>query len=308
MTAPAPEDTPPQTPPPGPAAELSRQLVLLLANVTVITALLVYFGWQRAESQSEALGLDQALFGMSTQDYALRSVGPVLSLLAVVGAAGLLYLWLDRWLTARTAGAGRSRAPRYVLLAAIAVPAVVCLAVPATDGLPVTSPLFGVAYTLWPLAVGAGILLLLYSARLRARDRGEQPPPLPTVAQLCVLLLLGVCLFTATSNHAEASGWQLAAQFVDDLPNRVSVVVTSDKPLHLSGPGLREQQLDDGIYQYSGLKLMDRFNGQVFLVPTGFRPGSGRLIVLAEGDGLRMSYGRWPQDQPDNTAGSSSNG
>src|SRR5690348_6809754 len=60
--------------------ELLKRVGAVFANVAVITALLVYFGWTRSEVQSKRLGIDESILGMSTRDYLLRSVGPVLVL------------------------------------------------------------------------------------------------------------------------------------------------------------------------------------------------------------------------------------
>ena len=44
--------------------------------LTIATALLFYFGWVRVAKQSEAMGLDESVFLMSTRDYVLRSRTP----------------------------------------------------------------------------------------------------------------------------------------------------------------------------------------------------------------------------------------
>jgi hypothetical protein len=272
-----------QTGEPSTARELSRQLVLLLANVTVITALLVYFGWQRAEVQNRALGLDQALLGMSTQDYLLRSVDQVLTLLAIVGGVGLVFGWADRRLSELVTSSWHGA--RLVPWAAVAFGVALPSAFVATFAVWSET-----AYVLWPLSVGVGVLLLLYSSRLRALRRGEDPR-MSTLTGLFTLLVLGVCLFTAASHRAEVLGTQLADKFTNELPAQVSVMVTSDKPLYLQGPGVVETLLGEGAFRYSGLKLFDRFDGKVFLLPAGWSPGHGQLIVLAEVDGLRFAYG-----------------
>lgn len=48
----------------GGARQLRRLLLSLAANVTVLTGLLVYFGWKRADTQSRLLGVDESIFGM----------------------------------------------------------------------------------------------------------------------------------------------------------------------------------------------------------------------------------------------------
>ena len=41
---------------------------------------------RRSETQSQRLGIDQSILGLSTRDYLLRSIGPVLVLLIGVSA------------------------------------------------------------------------------------------------------------------------------------------------------------------------------------------------------------------------------
>src|SRR5829696_7273881 len=76
-----------------------RALASIGANVTVLTALLIYFGWRRSETQARVLGIDESILGMSTRDYVVRSVGPLLAPLVVVGMAGLGWLWLHAAIT-----------------------------------------------------------------------------------------------------------------------------------------------------------------------------------------------------------------
>jgi hypothetical protein len=73
-----------------------RPLVGILANVTVLTALLIYFGWRRSETQAQRLGIDESVPAMSTREYLLRSVGPVLVMLVGVGVAGLVWVAVDQ--------------------------------------------------------------------------------------------------------------------------------------------------------------------------------------------------------------------
>ena len=45
----------------------------VLANVAVLTALLVYFGWTRSEVYNRRIGIDESILGMLTREYLLRS-------------------------------------------------------------------------------------------------------------------------------------------------------------------------------------------------------------------------------------------
>jgi hypothetical protein len=64
------------------------------ALVTIITVVMLYFGWRRSDVQAQDMGIDVSLFGFSTQDYVLRSISSLyLPLLAVFGLA-LAWSWL----------------------------------------------------------------------------------------------------------------------------------------------------------------------------------------------------------------------
>ncbi|CPX41458.1 Uncharacterised protein [Mycobacteroides abscessus] len=55
-----------------------RPVIAVITTVgtplTMITALLLYFGWARSDAQSQWMGIEVSLFRFSTQDYVLRSI------------------------------------------------------------------------------------------------------------------------------------------------------------------------------------------------------------------------------------------
>ncbi len=56
----------------------------IVTPVTLITALLFYFGYVSARSQYEYFGIDVDTIGLSTQDYVMRSPQPLLVPLLVL--------------------------------------------------------------------------------------------------------------------------------------------------------------------------------------------------------------------------------
>jgi hypothetical protein len=274
---------------------LLRQLAGALANVAVVTALLVYFGWQRVAVQARQLGVDESLFRISTREYLLRSVRPVLVLLIAVGLAGLCWVALDRWLQPRlTADTGRPDAAarwvvRLLLAAVVVLPFVVWLGgflFPAT------------AFVAFPLAIGGGLLLLLYALDLRRNLPGRDPMPASRdiVVRASAAVLTGICLFTAAADYATVEGTRLAREFVTDLPSQPRVVVYSPKHLHIDAPGVSEQALppDESAYlfRYSGLRLLEHIEGTYFLVSDGWTPRYGVVVMLPEDPSLRMEFVR----------------
>ena len=318
-TTPAPPALPPEPPPPSPAlapparpaAESSqgsspdgyavvRQLLTMLGNVTVITALLIYFGWRRAETEAHWLGIDESVLGMSTQNYVLRSVGPVLALLLTVAIAGLIWLWSDRQLFRRATGPrGQKllrRAVRALGLAWIALPLITVLVGYVTVW-------EHVAYVIFPLSIAAGILLALYGAYLQRtlldpKDEIPDSPPHEAVLRGFAAILVGTCLFWSASRYAEVLGNDLAGEFATDVRagRAVQVVVYSPQRLHITAPGVREEALEgrDSAYQYryTGLLLLEHTGGKYFLISEGWTPDDGVVVVLPDQDKLRLEFVR----------------
>lgn len=266
---------------PATTRELSRQLVLLLANVTVITALLVYFGWRRAETQAARLGIDESLLGMGTQEYLLRSVGPVLELLLAIGVAGLLGLVADRAVRARVTRGWSPPGwlPWLVAAVGVVVPLLVLLTRRAWEE---------AAFQLFPVSLALGFALLLYAVRLTAFRRAADADP-GTGLQLCALLIFGVLLFWTASNRAEVIGTHNADDYVaGHAAEKVAVTVVSGEPLLLDG--VAQEQIGER-YRYTGLWLLDRIGGRVFLVSDGWQPGAGQVFVLHDDGKLQFAYG-----------------
>lgn len=276
MTAPPVSPSPSQE---SPLRGILRPLVALLANVTVLTALLVYFGWRRSETQSRELGIDESILGSGTRDYLLRSVGPVLVLLVGVAVAGFAWVALDRRLAPFVASRRGSRPTRLLLVvlgwAWLLLPAAVWAAArrwPAT------------AFVLFPAAIGIGVLLLQYAHHLRGRDDMDRRRT--TVAHGATVLLVGVCLFWTASNYADVEGDRLARMF--EPTHLPGVVLSSDARLHLEGPGVVEEPLPGEHsrlrYRYRGLRLLEHTGGRYFLVSDDWTPSYGVVFMIRDGD------------------------
>jgi hypothetical protein len=268
----------------------------VLANVTVLTALLVYFGWRRSETQSQELGIDQSVLGLSTQDYLLRSIGPVLVLLIGVSAIGLLWVALDRQVSPWfPGGPGDPRRPpaaartlRALRAAWLVLPISVWLLWFAQPSL---------ASVLLPVSIGLGALGLVYAAHL------QHPAPEPgavsvderrrvVVRAAFALLLACVCVFWTASNYAEVLGENLADGLdVDALP---AVALYSEEPLHMTGPGVEEDPLPGGDgelrFRYTGLRLYDHTGGRLLLVSDRWTPTYGVVYVLDDEEPIRIDF------------------
>jgi hypothetical protein len=310
-TATIPAEDPTSPPRPAPAAgptgssdafkEALKAAVALLANVTVATALLVYFGWRRAETHADRLGIDESVLGMTTREYVLRSVGPVLVLLVGVAVCGLAWMSVARRLTPLLRHDPEAPVPTPIRLAMITL-SLAWLILPGLVYLmgfvwPAT------AFVLFPASIGAGTLMAVYAGRIRQDrhtnedDHTEDGQPRFVLAFAGLLAL--VCLFWTASNYAELLGDRLADDFIDEVDRLAGVVVLSEQPLFLDGPGVDEDPLPghdaDGAlqYRYEGLRLLEHTGGRYFLVSDGWTPTYGVVFVLeADDDTIRLDFVR----------------
>ena len=304
------EDTPPASPPHlvGEHTQASngessggalKPVLGIAANVTVLTALLIYFGWQRSATQSARLGISESIFGASARDYVLRSVESALVLLIGIGAAGLLWVMLDWWLVplirADRTGGRSPRNPRLVWMMRILGLSWIVLPVLVALMLQIWGTAF--FYILFPVSIATGVLLLLYAAQLRQLDTvpDHAARRRNLVFQFSGALLVGVCLFWTAARYAEVEGNRLAREMtISSLPG---VTIHSQSRLHLDGPGVEETELSDVEgelrYRYTGLRLLEYADSKYFLVSDGWTREYGVVFVMPDGnDAVRFDFVR----------------
>lgn len=277
-----------------------RPLAGLAVNLSVITALLVYFGWRRTETQARLLGIDESILGLSTQDFLLRSIGPLFIPVAVTAAGALAWLTLHHLLLRRiTSGrVGGLRAGARALLAAwLVVPAIAVVI-----GLVAPS----IAIIAFPMSFAVGLLLTYYGVLLGRLLRAESKTQEVAVWQsplerALVVILVLVSVFWTVSNYAELLGANLARDLQAQLPQLTEVVVYSPQRLSIDAPGASEEPLDrsgdtgdDAAYRYRtvGLRLLDHTGSHYFLVSDGWTPRYGVVVMLADDDPVRLEFVR----------------
>ena len=285
----------------GDDAGVHGQVIHLITTVgpplTIATALLFYFGWVRTSVEAEALGVSDIVFGYSTQDYIMRSISALF--LPVVAAAGLgiVAVLVHGWLVADL-HAPRSRRRRWVArwLAAACLPAFLVL--------PVVS---GLAEAYWPrltglilpLGLGVGLLLTTYGASLRrlvaaARPRTADEHRRATLVRVLVTVLVAATLFWWVGDFAGVVGRGLAYQIAGNIERLPGVVVYSPTDLQITAPGVQASRLDGDAtayyFRYQGLRLLERSDGRLFLLPDGWTIGSGTLVVLPDSGLIRVEY------------------
>lgn len=276
-----PKHLPPRQKRPVPATDQNdalRKIGAVLANVTVITGLLVAFGWKRSQTQARALGIESNILGMSTADYLLRSITPVFTLLAVVVAAGLVWLWVEPRL--RPVVVGHRLATGWLAWSWLIFPLLV-----VGPGLlwPVTS------FYVFPLAVGGGIMLSCYVIHLTER-RGWDWQKVRLFAVAAGVL----SLFWGALNYAQVDGQRLADEF--EPAGAPAVAVYSQERMHITVSGVREEPLEGEKsryrYRYAGLRLLENTGGKYFLVSDEWTRYDGVVVVLRDEAGTRLEFSR----------------
>jgi hypothetical protein len=289
----------------------------LSAVLTIVTAVLFYFGWRRSDVQAREMSIDVSLFGFTFQDYVLRSISSLYLPLLVLAAAGLGWLWLHslivRLLRSDVLASDARRATAatwtaWVTRVAAAV-AVGCLAFTLAAGLP--SPPVGVAWLaerlrdrqwlLWLVLVLA-TLTAAYSrwcSRQLSPSAATEPKASWQVILPGLLIAATVALggFSMLEQYASAVGRGWARQLAAGVDSLARTVVISPTPLGIQAPGVHEERLGEVgspevRYRTTGLRLLARSGGKVLLLHEGWTPETGTVIVLGDSEALSWQFSR----------------
>jgi heme/copper-type cytochrome/quinol oxidase subunit 2 len=293
------------------SSQFERYLSLgasVVAPITIISALLFYFGYVSSRAQYAYFGIDVDTIGLSTQDYVMRSpqplLVPLLVLVMIAVALVALHLWVTAWL-------GRARPERarivthralYIGLVILAAGITLIILYPVLADWPyynLVTPII--------VAVGAGVVA--YSWRLVSR-LPPQPDALPSPAgspalrrmglvSLCVLV--AATLFWSTATIAQWSGRGLArqdARHLDDLPR---VILDTKERLYITDPFIKETALPPSEgqtfhYRYRNLRLLIQGKDRMFFVPDAWSASDSTLVVPLD-DSVRVRF-QFQNDPP----------
>jgi hypothetical protein len=310
---------------PGPPATprgLTRQDVFsvlgaLGAVLTLVTAVMYYFGWRRSYVQAQAMGIDVSLFGFSPQDYVLRSISSFYLPLLVLFGLGLGWLWLHSRVTSLlrsdwlAVGKRRAGATAWTLrvVVALAVLAASCVLFTLAAGSETAPPgIDWVARSLqneqWvvPLVLlvttTAGAYVWWIHRQLRPAPVTETLPLWQTLLPAALIagtVVLGA--FWLLEQYASAVGRGYAQQLAANVDRLARTVVLSPTPLGINAPGVREERLGapgspQVRYRTTGLRLLARSGGKVLLLHNGWSPRTGTVIVIPDSDELTWEFSR----------------
>jgi hypothetical protein len=288
----------------------------VVAPLSVITALLFYFGYASSRAQYEYFGIDVDTIGLSTQDYVMRSpqplLTPLLALLLLAVGVGALNELIRRRVEAAIAGgadpdpvvAGRARRRLLRdqrLARAVATAGYVVLVAGVALLLAYASLHDWPYYPLvTPVTLALGAALGLYGRRIARLLDPHRPGRRPAVLSLA--LVLGVSVFWATATFAQWSGRGSAVELALDLDRLPSVIVDTPERLYLTSPSIQERVLAPAEgqtfhYRYRNLRLLIQGRDRLFLVPGGGWSAENSTLVVPMDGAVRLQF-QFQNDPP----------
>jgi hypothetical protein len=260
-----------------------------LPPITLISALLFYFGYVSARSQYEYFGIDVDTIGLSTQDYVMRSPQPLLVPLLVITLLAVAGLLLHNAVHPTETGVRRAtRATVVLLLIGVAG----LLAFPLIGQVPY--------YALFvPGVIGLASATLAYLTYLRRTLNPQLGSQRSLIALLAAVTV--TCAFWATATTAQYSGRGLAKSDAENLDKFPVVILDTKEKLALRSPGLEETALRPGQgqtfnYRYRGLRLLVVGENRLFLVPQQWN-ASNTTVVVPLDNSIRVQF-QFQNDPP----------
>lgn len=275
-----------------PLEERLKAAAGIVAPTTVVSALLLYYGYVTTYARLQYFGIDLAMLRLSTQDLVLRSVGALFLPLGALLVAGVVGFWVHDGVQQSLAGGTRARLLRG---AGIAV-TVVGVALFARGAVGVLTP--AVAEREWPGAtpfcLGMGALLTAYGRSILLRVAGAPRRRSERSAWVLVWGLVVLSLFWLTNSFAGAYGRGQAAVDAEQVAARPAVVLDTTERLYVPPADVSETSLpvEDGQrfryrYRYRNLRLIAAAGGRLFLMPERWRRGAG-VLVVPDDDTVRL--------------------
>jgi hypothetical protein len=288
----------PDTPAPSGLGQIWSVLSGVVAPVTLVTAVLFYFGYVSTRAQFAYFGVDVDTLGFSTQDFVLRApqslLVPTLALL-LVSALVVVVDGAVRRRVARASEATGRLVLRYAVGAGLALLVAGVALVAFYTALDGWTP-----YPLvTPLVIGLGALVVERGLAWRRPEPGRDGVRRSRVERPMLLLVVVATVFWATATIAQWSGTGAAQELAADLTVLPEVVVDTTERLHPGDETIEELPLEgdgDGYaFRYRGLRLLAAGEDSVLVVPWRWTPaGSTFVFPLSE---VRVKY-RFVNDPP----------
>jgi len=293
-------------PDPGPWGVV-KGIAAIITPLTLITALMYYFGLIHAYWFFLGFSVDYTVFELSPEDYILRSADGLMfpfcvAALGVLGLTWLFQLLMPRFSTETT---------RRSLQVVVPVFSVLGAGLTVLAGVAFVRPLLFVERpSVGGLALVSGVLLLsgaIAAMRRLSRARpGARPRPSASwrVAEwVAVVMLVSVGLFWAVGDWSARVGAQRAKDVAATLPSWPAAVLYSERSLNLDIAGVTEtvcqSDAEQSVFRYDGLVLITQEGGQLLMLPRSWTEQGGTAVVLAKNDSLRLEFSAFIPQVPE---------
>jgi hypothetical protein len=300
VAAPAPQAAPdPADPRTGPGRAL-RIAASVVANTTLLTALLYFFGMAATQVFFAHFRVHYTLLSQTPDEVLARGADGLFMPLSGIAIAVLAATFLARYLRTRLSARRWAALLRACTpVAAVLGLALLAVAVPIT----VDPDPFRVYPGLPGLGFAVGVVLLAFAWRQwgTTAGRGRRGSAFGVVESLAAFLLVSIGLFWSVGDYSASVGTRRGAETEVRLPEMPAVVVYSKQSLNLAGEGVRQVPCaqSDAAYQYryDGLKLLLQSGGQYVFLPATWRSSAGTAFVVPRTDSLRLEFGP-PDSRP----------
>ncbi len=261
----------------------TKVIASIAANVTLLTALLFWFGLLYTQVFFEYFRVHPSVLDQHAQDILGRGIDGLFIPLAALAAGALVVLCAVRYVRSRLS----SRRWLAVLRVCAPIAAVSGLALVTLAVLAIGDPDAAHGYPgLAGLGLAVGVLLLLFA--------WQHVATAGVMEWGVALLLVVIGLFWSVSDYSQAAGMQRAWELEERIPELPDLLLYSGKSLNLTVDGVHQVVCSDAEadyrYRYDGLKLLLESGGQYVLLPADWTHSNGTTIVLPRTDSLRLEF------------------
>jgi hypothetical protein len=282
--APEPQEGPPPW-------ERLMQVTQILAPTTLVTALMIYYGYVATYTRFGYFGIALEAMDLTVQELILYGTEtmwvPLATLLLLVLAfAGIHAMHL------RLIDSGRW--PRPVRAAGVVMMAGgLALLIRAVVGVVVPEVARDETAGVTPLSLSLGALLIAYGGYVVMRT-WSRPRWVTVLAVLTTLGLVMSGAVWATNSFASAFGRGLGITLSRNLTQYPEAVIDTTERLKLLTAPEKMQRLpaakgEKFKYRYRGMRLLTEAGGRLFLVPEKWTRSSGTLVLSYNAD-IRVQF------------------
>ena len=286
---------------PSPWERRVRAVAGVVAPTTVLTALMVYFGYVYEWAYYDYFGVDLASLQLSNQDLLLTSIAALYVPIGALFALGIAATWAHNAVLAATRVSDRARRVRATSIVTVCVGLLVFLR--GVYGIVVPDVARSEPIAVSPACLGGGAVLVAYGRYLYRMVTPLADPSPGSVARVTrnwaetagtfmVAGILVLSLFWAANSAASAFGRGDAATTVEHIMERPGIILDTTEQLNIDVPGLSEYSLPGPTfrYRYRGLRLLTQTDDKLFVLTDQWDRSTSPTLVIPNKDNIRLAF------------------